>query len=69
VERQSDEVSLIERLASLDELNLQQDTAPLDKVLERVSAVTCKGKAGSGFWVEKRWICERFSPKAGDLLA
>lgn len=36
VERQADEVSLLERLASLDELNLMEDTAPLDKVLERV---------------------------------
>jgi len=36
VERQSDEVALIERLASIDELNLMDDTAPLDKVLERV---------------------------------
>jgi energy-coupling factor transporter ATP-binding protein EcfA2 len=38
VERQSDEVSLIERLASVDELNLLDDTAPLDKVLDRVRA-------------------------------
>ena len=36
VERQSDEVSLIERLAAVDELNLMDDTAPLDRVLERV---------------------------------
>jgi hypothetical protein len=36
VERQSDEISLIERLASVDELNLLEDTAPLDKILDRV---------------------------------
>lgn len=36
VERQADEVSLIERLASLDELKLMGDTAPLDKIVERV---------------------------------
>jgi len=36
IERQPDEVSLIERLANLGELNLLDDTAPLDKVLERV---------------------------------
>jgi hypothetical protein len=36
VERQMDEVSLIERLASLDELKLMGDTAPLDKIVERV---------------------------------
>lgn len=36
VGHQSDEVSLIERLASVDELNLLDDTAPLDKVLDRV---------------------------------
>lgn len=38
IERQPDEVSLIERLANLGELNLLDDTAPLDKVLERVRA-------------------------------
>jgi len=36
VERQMYEVSLIERLASLDELKLMGDTAPLDKIVERV---------------------------------
>jgi energy-coupling factor transporter ATP-binding protein EcfA2 len=36
VERQAEEISLIERLASVDELNLLDDTAPLDKVLDRV---------------------------------
>jgi hypothetical protein len=36
IERQPDEVSLIERLANLGELNLLDDTTPLDKVLERV---------------------------------
>jgi hypothetical protein len=36
VERQMDEVSLIERLASLDELKLMGDTAPLNKIVERV---------------------------------
>jgi len=38
VERQTDEISLIERLANIDELNLLDDTAPLDKILERVRA-------------------------------
>lgn len=38
VERQSDEVSLIERLANIGELNLLDDTTPLDKVFERVRA-------------------------------
>ena len=38
VERQSDEVSLIERIAALDELNLMEDTAPFDKVVERVKS-------------------------------
>jgi hypothetical protein len=38
VERQSDEVSLIERLAGIGELNLLDDTSPLDRVFERVRA-------------------------------
>lgn len=38
VERQTDEISLIERLANIDELNLLDDTAPLDKILDRVRA-------------------------------
>jgi energy-coupling factor transporter ATP-binding protein EcfA2 len=38
VERQADEVSLIERLANIGELNLLDDTTPLDKVFERVRA-------------------------------
>ena len=36
VERQSDEVSLIERLAAIDELNLMDDTTSLDRVFDRV---------------------------------
>jgi len=42
VERQSDEVSLIERLAGIGELNLLDDTAPLDRVFERVRAKMSK---------------------------
>lgn len=38
VERQSDEVSLIERLAGIGELNLLDDISPLDRVFERVRA-------------------------------
>jgi hypothetical protein len=38
IERQSDEVSLIERLANIGELNLMDDTTPLDRVFERVRA-------------------------------
>jgi hypothetical protein len=38
VDRQADEVSLIERLANIGELNLLDDTTPLDKVFERVRA-------------------------------
>ena len=36
IERQSDEVSLIERLAAIDELNLMDDTTSLDRVFDRV---------------------------------
>lgn len=36
VERQSDEVSLIERLAAIDELNLMDDTTSLDRIFDRV---------------------------------
>lgn len=38
VERHSDEVSLIERLAAIDELNLMDDTTSLERILDRVRA-------------------------------
>ncbi|MGA9452914.1 MAG: hypothetical protein WBW41_16410, partial [Verrucomicrobiia bacterium] len=38
IERQSDEVSLIERLAAIDELNLMDDTTSLERIFDRVRA-------------------------------